>query len=118
MNATPLGMCSDDPLPFQPEALPAGGVVADVVMKPRETRLLREAAAIGYHVHHGVHMLHGQLDSYRAFFGLGRPRDDYGDRDDYDGYRNDYKDAAGRRGGHPDYRRDRRGRGDGRTHHR
>lgn len=64
-------MRTDDPLPFQPGALPPGGVVADIIMKPRETRLLREAAALGYRVHHGIHMLDGQLDSYRAFFGLG-----------------------------------------------
>ncbi|MFJ9034715.1 shikimate dehydrogenase family protein [Streptomyces sp. NPDC102274] len=71
VNATPLGLRWDDPLPFEPHLLPAGCVVADIIMKPRETRLLREAAARGHRVHHGIHMLGGQLDSYRAFFGLG-----------------------------------------------
>nr|AXL06342.1 shikimate dehydrogenase [uncultured bacterium] len=70
VNATPLGLRPDDPLPFPPDRLPPGCVVADIVMKPRETRLLREAAARGHHVHHGLHMLQGQLDSYRAFFHL------------------------------------------------
>jgi shikimate dehydrogenase len=70
VNATPLGLHADDPLPFPLDSLPKGSVVADVVMKPRETRLLREAAALGYRVHHGIHMLEGQLESYRAFFGL------------------------------------------------
>lgn len=70
VNATPLGLRPDDELPFPLHSLPSGGVVADIVMKPRETRLLREAAALGHRVHHGIHMLHGQLDSYRAFFGL------------------------------------------------
>nr|AXL06601.1 shikimate dehydrogenase [uncultured bacterium] len=74
VNATPLGLRPDDPLPFRPEALPSGIVVADIIMKPRETRLLREAAALGHRVHYGIHMLDGQLDSYRTFFGLG---DDY-----------------------------------------
>jgi shikimate dehydrogenase len=37
-------------------------------MKPRETRLLREAAARGHRIHHGIHMLEGQLNSYREFF--------------------------------------------------
>ncbi|MEW1634670.1 shikimate dehydrogenase [Streptomyces sp. NPDC093801] len=68
VNATPLGMRPDDPLPFPLDALPAGAVVADVVMKPHETRLLREAAALGHPVLHGIHMLEGQLNSYRAFF--------------------------------------------------
>ncbi|MFI9567433.1 shikimate dehydrogenase family protein [Streptomyces rishiriensis] len=74
VNATPLGLRPDDPLPFAPQALPPGSVVADIIMKPRETPLLREAAAQGHQVHHGMHMLTGQVDSYRTFFGLGVPR--------------------------------------------
>lgn len=70
VNATPLGLAAGDPLPFRPDLLPKGGVVADIVMAPRETRLLREAAVIGHPVHYGIHMLDGQLDSYRAFFHL------------------------------------------------
>ncbi|WP_424185431.1 shikimate dehydrogenase family protein [Actinokineospora sp. G85] len=71
VNATPLGLRPDDPLPLRPESLPPGAVVADIVMKPRETPLLRAAAALGHRVHHGVHMLDAQVDSYREFFGLG-----------------------------------------------
>lgn len=37
VNATPLGLRPDDPLPFAPQALPPGSVVADIIMKPRET---------------------------------------------------------------------------------
>nr|WP_253267728.1 shikimate dehydrogenase [Streptomyces asoensis] len=74
VNATPLGLRPDDPLPFSPHALPPGSVVADIIMKPRETPLLREVAAQGHQVHHGMHMLTGQMDSYRTFFGLGVPR--------------------------------------------
>ncbi|MEU9605862.1 shikimate dehydrogenase [Streptomyces sp. NPDC048057] len=70
VNATPLGLRPDDPLPFSPDSLPPGGVVADIVMEPRETPLLREAATLGHPVHHGIHMLEGQLDAYRTFFGL------------------------------------------------
>ncbi|HKN55038.1 MAG TPA: shikimate dehydrogenase [Amycolatopsis sp.] len=70
VNATPLGLKPGDPLPFRPESLSSGTVVADIIMKPAETRLLREAAALGHHVHYGIHMLYGQLGSYRAFFGL------------------------------------------------
>jgi shikimate dehydrogenase len=71
VNATPLGLRPDDPLPLCPDLLPAGAVVADIIMSPRETRLLRASAALGHRVHHGIHMLDGQLDSYRDFFGLG-----------------------------------------------
>jgi len=70
VNATPLGLNPDDPLPFRPELLPEGCVVADIIMSPHETRLLRQAAARGHRIHHGIHMLDGQMDSYRAFFGL------------------------------------------------
>ncbi|EOD69471.1 shikimate dehydrogenase, partial [Amycolatopsis vancoresmycina] len=69
VNATPLGLDPGDPLPFRPRLLPPGCVVADIIMKPAETRLLREAAELGHPVHYGMHMLDGQLDSYRAFFG-------------------------------------------------
>jgi shikimate dehydrogenase len=71
VNATPLGLRADDPLPFRPELLPTGSVVADIIMKPRETSLLKEAAALGHPVHYGIHMLAGQVASYRAFFRLG-----------------------------------------------
>ncbi|GAA3128517.1 shikimate dehydrogenase [Streptomyces rameus] len=74
VNATPLGLRSSDPLPFQPEALPPAAVVGDIIMKPHETPLLRQAAALGHHVHHGIHMLNGQVESYCAFFGLSAPR--------------------------------------------
>nr|AFG19427.1 MycA5 [Streptomyces flaveolus] len=74
VNATPLGLRPDDPLPFPPSALPPGSVVADIIMEPRDTSLLREAAALGHQVHHGLHMLTGQVGSYREFFGLGEPR--------------------------------------------
>ncbi|MEU8467258.1 ThiF family adenylyltransferase [Streptomyces sp. NPDC029006] len=73
VNATPLGLHPDDPLPFEPRELRPGTVVADIIMKPRDTRLLRDAAAHGLPVHHGSHMLTEQLDSYRAFFALHTP---------------------------------------------
>lgn len=74
VNATPLGMRPGDPLPFDPSALPAAAVVADVVMKPSETRLLRAAAALGHPIHHGAHMLDEQIGLYRTFFGLDAAR--------------------------------------------
>ncbi|WP_329491271.1 shikimate dehydrogenase [Kitasatospora sp. NBC_01246] len=70
VNASPLGLRPGDPLPFRPDALAPGAVVADIIMQPRETPLLRLAAALGFDVHHGIHMLNGQVDEYRAFFGL------------------------------------------------
>ncbi|MDJ0461606.1 NAD(P)-binding domain-containing protein [Streptomyces sp. H27-C3] len=70
VNATPLGMRADDPLPFSPQALRPHCVVADVIMKPRETALLKAAAALGHPILHGAHMLDHQLGLYRTFFRL------------------------------------------------
>ena len=70
VNATPLGLRQDDPLPFDPSALPDGALVADIIMKPRETALLRAAAALGHAVHYGAPMLESQVDLYRSFFRL------------------------------------------------
>jgi shikimate dehydrogenase len=58
------------PLPFQPTALPPGCLVAEIIMKPAETDLLKVAAAGGYPVHRGLHMLREQLGFYVDFFGL------------------------------------------------
>jgi shikimate 5-dehydrogenase len=77
VNATPLGLHPDDPLPFAPDLLPPGSLVADIIMKPRETTLLRTAAARGLSVHYGEHMLDGQVASYLGFFRLGGRPDDY-----------------------------------------
>lgn len=49
INATPLGMRPDDPLPFSPPGLPAPCVVADVIMKPPATALFTLAATLGHH---------------------------------------------------------------------
>ncbi|MEU5418571.1 shikimate dehydrogenase [Streptomyces sp. NPDC020667] len=69
VNATPLGMRSEDPLPFDPARVRPDAVVVDVVMKPHETALLSAAATAGRRVHHGIHMLEQQVPCYRAFFG-------------------------------------------------
>nr|WP_235948895.1 hypothetical protein [Candidatus Frankia alpina] len=70
VNATPLGLRPGDPLPFRPDSLPAGCVVADIIMKPPRTRLLDAASALGLPAHPGIHMLTHQLDLYRSFFQL------------------------------------------------
>ncbi|MBM7774338.1 shikimate 5-dehydrogenase [Actinokineospora baliensis] len=70
VNATPLGMRSVDPLPFDPNELASHAVVADIIMRPKGTPLLRAAAEAGYRVHHGHHMLDEQIPLYRDFFCL------------------------------------------------
>ena len=70
VNATPPDLCPDSPLPFAPRRLRRGCLVADIVIKPPETPLLRAAAAAGHPVHHGHHMLDHQIPLYRDFFRL------------------------------------------------
>ncbi|CAN5654101.1 shikimate dehydrogenase [soil metagenome] len=68
VNATPMGLRDKDPLPFDVSALADGVVVADIIMKPHDTKLLKAAAARGLAVHHGIHMLAPQIEMYRKFF--------------------------------------------------
>jgi shikimate dehydrogenase len=55
INATPLGLKEDDPLPFDLSALGPDKVVGDLIY--RETPLLREAASKGCTVFSGLGML-------------------------------------------------------------
>jgi shikimate dehydrogenase len=68
INATPLGLRPEDPLPFEVEGLRPSAVVADIIMKPAETRLLKAAAKCGLRTHPGIHMLTGQIEFYRQYF--------------------------------------------------
>lgn len=55
INATPLGLRPDDPLPLDPSALSAGQIVCDLIY--RRTRLIEEAAERGCVVLDGLGML-------------------------------------------------------------
>jgi len=68
VNATPIGLAETDPLPFDPATLSQRAVVADIIMKPAETRLLKVAANFGLSTHRGIHMLTNQVELYREFF--------------------------------------------------
>ncbi|OQR65816.1 shikimate dehydrogenase [Streptomyces maremycinicus] len=68
VNATPLGMRPGDPLPFDLAHLPRTCAVADIVMKPAETALLRAARERGHPVVYGRHMLDSQVLLYEEFF--------------------------------------------------
>ncbi len=70
VNCSPLGMQDHDPLPFDPGALHAGQLVADIVMQPEDTRLLGDARTRGCDTHAGKWMLHCQIETFIRFFGL------------------------------------------------
>ncbi|MER6632699.1 shikimate dehydrogenase [Streptomyces sp. NPDC000987] len=71
VNATPMGLRPGDPLPFDPAGLRPGTLVADIIMSPRCTALLRTALEAGLPVHYGEPMLAEQMALYREFFELG-----------------------------------------------
>jgi shikimate dehydrogenase len=73
INATPCGLGPDDPMAFDPASLSGRTVVCDIIMKPRETRLLQAAQARGMRVHHGQHMLDAQIPMYLEFLGIPFP---------------------------------------------
>lgn len=70
INATPLGLDADDPLPFDVDRLQADALVVDILMKPQGTPLLRACAQRGVAAHPGFEMLVQQVPDYLSFFGL------------------------------------------------
>lgn len=70
VNATSLGMKTDDALPVDPEILAPETMVADVVMTPARTKLLDEAERRGCAVHPGIKMLEAQFEATVEFLGL------------------------------------------------
>ncbi len=71
VNATPLGMNADDPLPFDVSRITPGAMVGEVVMKSEYTPFLQAAAARGCPVQVGTDMLFEMIPSYLEFFGFG-----------------------------------------------
>lgn len=68
VNATPMGLHAEDPLPFELDTLGPDALVADIIMKPHDTKLLQCALARGLKVFYGENMLSHQIELYRRFF--------------------------------------------------
>jgi shikimate dehydrogenase len=71
VNATPLGMKADDPLPFDPARLDPATFVGEVVLKAEMTPLLEAAHRRGCRYLVGTDMLFEQIPAYLDFFGYG-----------------------------------------------
>ncbi len=71
VNATPLGMKPDDPLPFDVSRIGRETFVGEVVMKKEYTPLLESARAKGCPIQVGTDMLFEQIPAYLEFFGFG-----------------------------------------------
>jgi shikimate dehydrogenase len=71
VNATPLGMKENDPLPFDIDRIAPSTFVGEVVMKSEYTPLLRAARDKGCAVQVGTDMLFEMIPAYLEFFGFG-----------------------------------------------
>jgi shikimate dehydrogenase len=76
VNASSLGMTTDDSVPVDVSRLEATSFVAEVVMKPEVTLLLAAARARGCRTQPGIDMLFEQIPLYLEFFGLGQASSD------------------------------------------
>jgi shikimate dehydrogenase len=70
VNATPIGMNDDDPLPMDVDRIAASSFVGEVVMKHEITPFLRAARAKGCDTQVGTDMLFEQIPAYLEFFGF------------------------------------------------
>ncbi|WP_104526294.1 shikimate dehydrogenase family protein [Blastococcus atacamensis] len=71
VNASPLGMKDDDPLPVDVTRLAPTTFVGEVVMRQEFTPFLQAARALGCPVQIGKDMLYEQIPAYLEFFGFG-----------------------------------------------
>jgi shikimate dehydrogenase len=71
VNATPLGMKDDDPLPIDVERIAPSTFVGEVVMKQTITPFLAAAKEKGCPIQVGSDMLFEMIPAYLEFFGFG-----------------------------------------------
>jgi shikimate dehydrogenase len=76
VNATPIGMKKDDPLPMRMDGISPSAFVGEVVMKEEMTPFLKAALAKGCEVQVGTDMLFEQIPAYLEFLGLGTATSD------------------------------------------
>ena len=71
VNATPLGMNENDPLPADVERIDPDAFVGEVVMTKQITPFLDAARSRGCQIQVGTDMLFEQIPAYLEFFGFG-----------------------------------------------
>ena len=70
INATSLGLNKDDQLPFDVSKTLPKTVIADIIMQPVETELLKQAKNLSRPVHYGKYMIESQIDLAGKFLDL------------------------------------------------
>ena len=70
INATSLGLNKKDQLPFDVTKSSPKAVIADIIMQPHETELLKRAKILGRSIHYGKYMIESQVDLVGNFLEL------------------------------------------------
>ena len=70
INATSLGLHKNDKLPFDVNKTSPKTVIADIIMQPEETELLKQAKNLSRPVHYGKYMINSQIDLAGEFLDL------------------------------------------------
>ncbi|MBC8751314.1 MULTISPECIES: shikimate dehydrogenase family protein [Paraburkholderia] len=70
VNASPVGMRPSDAIPIDISDLNKDAVVADLIMKPQKTLLLKEASAMGLKTQPGRHLLLSSVGQIAKFMGV------------------------------------------------
>mgnify|MGYP001483965654 CR=1 FL=1 len=70
INATSLGLKTTDKLPFDITRSSTNAVIADIIMQPEETELLKHAKSLGRSIHYGKYMIESQIDLVGRFLKL------------------------------------------------
>ena len=70
VNCTSIGMKPEHPYPIMVENLNPSTLVADIILEPETTPLLKAAESRGCITQSGIHMLLGQVDAICDFFGV------------------------------------------------
>lgn len=78
INATPMGLKADDPLPMDVSGLSADMTVVDIIMEPAETPLLAAARQIGCRLQPGRPMMDFQTRAMAEFFDIDRKACNHG----------------------------------------
>lgn len=73
VNTTSLGLRDDDALPVDPDLLDPSQLMAEIIMNPVDTPILKAAKAKGCHVHYGRPMFDHQVTIIAKLFGYDFP---------------------------------------------
>ena len=70
VNATPVGLKADDPYPLDVTGLSSEMTVVDIIMDPRETKLLKYANDLGCRAQYGQPMMDCQMQAMGKFLNV------------------------------------------------